>query len=152
MQIANNAVGQNVITGTRQVRSGNTTGATINTQRPQTSWGCEFIDDGAGSGNSLVVNWTGNQTGAKFSSDNDTINQLRITTSNRGSGYPHTFGGLGGYHERPPGSYPATYEYEPVHAYCDPPYHFGTDGFNAQQTGYCSQGTALDRSIALFLK
>ena len=152
MQIANNATGQNVITGTRQVQSGTTTGATINTARPQTSWGCEFVDTGSGSGAALVVNWTGNQTGAKFSFNNDTINQLRITTANRGDGYPHTFGGLGGYHERPPGSYPATYEYEPVHAYCDPPYHFGTDSYNAQQSGYCSQGSALDRSIALFLK
>lgn len=152
MLLPDNSTGQNVITGTRQVRSGSTTGATINTQRPQSSWGCEFIDQGSGSGDSLVVNWYGQQTGAKFSSDNDTINRLRITTSNRGSGYPHTFQGIGGYHERPPGSYPAQFEYEPVHAYCDPPYHFGSDSFNAQQAGYCSQGTQLDRSIAIFLK
>jgi len=153
MLLPNSSTGQNVVTGTRQVQSGSTTGATINTARPQSSWGCEFIDNGSGSGQEIVVNWYGQQTGAKFSSDNDTRNHLRITTANRGSGYPHTFGGIGGFHERPPGSYPAQYEYEPVHAYCDPPYHFGSDGFTIGQTGgYCGQGSQLDRSIAIFLK
>jgi hypothetical protein len=153
MNIADNSNGQNVITGSRQVQSGSTTGATINTQRPQTSWGCEFIDNGSGCGQALLVNWNGANTGAKYSYWNDTVNQIRISTVNRGDGYGHTFAsGVGGHHERPPGSYPSYYEYEPVHAYCDPPYHFGTDGYNYQQSGYCSQGSAIDVSIAIFLK
>jgi len=152
MNIADSGSGTN-ITGSRQVQSGQTTGATRNTQRPQVGWGCEFIDNGTGGGNGLRVNWTAYGSQAKFNETGDTRSDLRITTTYFGAGYGHTFGGgLGGYHHRS-NSYQATYDYEPIIAYCDPPYHFGTDGASLGSTwGYCGQGTVLDRSLAIFVK
>ena len=154
MNLSNSSTASNVITGARQVQSGQTTGAIQNPNRGQQHWGCEFIDNGTGCGAALCVNWTAYGSNAKFSHWNDTRSDLRVTTTNYGSGYGHTYGGtLGGYHERPSGSYNASYEYEPIHAYCDPPYHFGTDSAGLGSTwGYCGQGSVLDRSIAIFVK
>jgi len=154
MNISNSSTASNVVTGTRQTQVGQTTGATINTQRNQAGWGCAFVDNGVGSGNAICVNWTAFGSNAKYSHWSDTRSDIRFTTTYFGSGYGHTFGGaLGGYHERPANTWPATYEYEPIHAYCDPPYHFGTDGASlGTTTGFCSQGSVLDRSIAIFVK
>lgn len=154
MNIANSTTASNVVTGTRQVQSGQTTGATRNNARGQGGWGCQFVDNGTGAGAAICVNWSAYGGQAKYSAWGDTRSDIRFTTTYFGSGYGHTYGGaLGGYHERPSGSYPATYEYEPVHAYCDPPYHYGTDSASlGSTTGYCGQGSVLDRSIAIFVK
>ena len=114
------------ITGNRTFQTG-TAGTTNNPERSGNSnLLCEFTD--AYGGYELRVNWYGDGDAfAKYSTTNDTVNYVRLTTGigdNYGSGnmgYSHSYSGFGGHHERPRGSYKYDFDFGVYTEYCGIP-------------------------------
>lgn len=151
MNLANGAQGTK-ITGNRVAQSGST-GYTNNPNRPgNSSLLCEFTD--AYGGYELRVNWYGDGNyQAKYSQAGDTVNYVRLTTgigdyyASGDMGYPHSFSGFGGHHERPRGAYNMNFDFEAYVEYCDTPTYFSSDA--GQE---CGQGSYLNIDGAIFIR
>ena len=140
-----------VISGNRTAQGGST-GFTNNPNRNGNStWLCEFTDPAGGY--ELRVNWYNNGPGAKYSMSSDTVSHMRLSTgmgdpngpSGHG-GYEHSYSGLGGHHERGPGSYVLNFDYAAYTEYCDTPVYMSPNAGN-QCGGSPIEGTGLDCAI-----
>ena len=117
---ANNINGTK-ITGQRVKQLGSTPFINNTAREGNSSLKCEFTDSVGG--RELRINWNGSGSNSKYTVSNDTLNYNKLTTGLGApeyghEGYEHTFSGIGGHHERPPGQYVYDFDFAPYFEYC----------------------------------